>query len=476
MSLAKNSLLYILSTISIKAASFFLLPFYSYLITPEEYGYVYVTSAFTTFMSLFIVLSLNGAIQRFFFECSTEAEVKKMYSNITGIVTVFVIGIGGGLLFCKEWISELIGLPILYFDYAVYISIISAYYPLILALLYASEKAKQVSLTSIFLGVIGIVIQLILVLHKQDKALALIQTMLYNAILSFCIFLVYSKKYLTIPRFRIKECVEYIKYSLSQWPSSISVWFISFSDRLLLNRIQGARDTGIYGMGSTLGQIPQMLFHSVNKAYVPYVFRHYKDYEKNNASAINNIVIATTKLISILIGIITILIVLSNNIVNILAPRFQESAYIMPLILIAVFIDCNRIIFMNPLSYNLKYVKIKSAIWVFAAACNIALNIMLIPKYSAIGACVSCLISYSITLIFILYFANKAMPIRYERKKLCKIIGCSSLFALGYFAGDKMQSLVIKMPLILVYVYILVKLNNIQLKQIMSYVKVFSFK
>lgn len=476
MSLAKNSLLYILSTICIKAASFFLLPFYSYLITPEEYGYVYVTSAFSNFMSLFMILSLNGAVQRFYFECNDETEVKRMYSNIVGLVTIVIIVIGGGLLLWKDWIANLIGLPILYFKYAIYISIISSYYPLILALLYASEKAIQVSITSIILGVIGIVIQLTLVLNLEDKSLALIQTMLYNAILSFFVFLVYSKKYFTTPRFYINECKEYLRYSLSQWPSSVSAWFVSFSDRLLLNRMKGAHDTGIYGTGSTLAQIPQLLFHSVNKAYVPYVFRNYKVSESDGGKAMSNVVVSTTKLISILIGFITVLIVFSNNIVNILAPKFQASAYIMPLILIAVFIDCCRIIFMNPLSYHLKYVKIKSAIWVFAAVINIILNIILIPKLSAIGACLSCLISYSITLLMILFFANKAMPIHYEWKKLYEITFYSTLFALSYYIGNGILAFIFKIPLTFLYTYKLLSINNVTLKQIIDYVKVLSNK
>ena len=231
MSLAKNSFLYLISTLCIKATSFILLPFYSYLITPEEYGYVYVTSAFVTFMSLFMIVSLNGAIQRFYFECKNDKEVKALYSNILCIVAIFVICIGGILLSNKSKIANLIGLPINYLDYAIYISMISAFYPLILSLLYVSEKAKQVSLTSIFLGIIGIIIQLTMVLNSEDKTLALIQTMLYNAILSFIIFLIYSRKYLTIPNFNLNKINRYLKYSISQFPSDVSVWFISFSDR-----------------------------------------------------------------------------------------------------------------------------------------------------------------------------------------------------------------------------------------------------
>lgn len=468
MSLAKNSLLYIISTICIKATSFLLLPLYTYLITPEEYGYVYVTSAFVTFMSLFMIISLNGSIQRFYFDCSTEKEIKQLYTNIVTIVLILVLCIGSILIVFRQLISETIGLPLRYYNYAVYISILSAFYPLILALLYASEKAKQVSIVTIFLGIIGIIIQLTLVLVKTDKGLALIQAMFFNALFSFIIFLIYSKKYFTSPKFTKKDYLKYCKYSLSQWPSDISVWLVSFSDRLLLNKLKGAYDTGIYGMGSTLGQIPQILFHSVNKAYVPYVFRHYKEYECGNYEAANIISNVTTKLFSILTFIITALIILSNNIIGILAPQFQNSSYIMPLILLAVLIDCSRIIFMNPLSYNLKYIKIKSAIWFFSAICNIALNIILIPRYSAIGACLSVIFSYSITLLLILFFAKKAMPIQYEILKIRKVLCWSLFFSTAIFIGDDMVTLFFKIPLLFLYTYIICHVNNINHKQVLK--------
>lgn len=474
MSLAKNSLLYIISTICIKATSFLLLPLYTYLITPEEYGYVYVTSAFVTFMSLFMIISLNGSIQRFYFDCSNNFEIKQLYSNIVCIVLLLAISISTTLLIFKQPISEIIGLPIKYYNYAVYISLLSAFYPLILSLLYASEKAKQVSLVTIFLGVLGIIIQLTLVLTKEDKGFALIQAMLLNALFSFIIFLIYSRKYITKPNFNSKDCLKYCKYSLSQFPSDISVWLVSFSDRLLLNKLKGAYDTGIYGMGSTLGQIPQILFHSVNKAYVPYVFRHYKEYECGKKEAISIVSNVTTRLFSILTFVITSLIILSNNIIGILAPQFKNSSYIMPLILFAVLIDCSRIIFMNPLSYNLKYIKIKSMIWMFSAICNIILNILLIPRYSAIGACFSVIFSYSITLLLILYFSKKAMPIQYEKLKLYKIVYYSLLFSTSIFLGDNYISLLLKTPIIFFYMFLILKINNINHKQLYKVCQNFS--
>lgn len=77
--LYKNSLLYLLATLSVKAASFILLPFYSYLISPAEYGYIYIVISFVSFMSIMMTFSVSASISRFYIDCEGIVEVRKMF-------------------------------------------------------------------------------------------------------------------------------------------------------------------------------------------------------------------------------------------------------------------------------------------------------------------------------------------------------------------------------------------------------------
>jgi O-antigen/teichoic acid export membrane protein len=229
----------------------------------------------------------------------------------------------------------------------------------------------------------------------------------------------------------------------------------------LLNKLKGAYDTGIYGMGSTLGQIPQILVHSINKAYVPYVFENYKRVGNDDNANLNNLIKTTTLLFSLITAFVCLLISFSNNIISFFSPQYLESGIIMVLILIAFLIDAYRIIFMNPISYNVKYVKIKSAVWMFSAIFSIGLNLILIPRYSMYGACISLLLSYSTSFLLILYFSNKAMKILYEKDKMFKVFFLSLLFALSFFVGFSILALTIKILLTIIYLYILFKILDI---------------
>lgn len=467
MSLAKNSLLYIISTISVKATSFLLLPFYSHLISPAEYGYVYVVTAFVNFMSLFMTLSLHGALARFFFDCKSSEEIKQLYSTIVSYVfclsTLFMF-----LLYLNSVkLSGFLNLPIVYFRYGIFISYVSTYYPLILSLLYSMQNAKKVSITSTILGLLGIIVQLMMVLIMRDKSLALIQTLLINAILSFLIFCWFSKQYFAIPRFKLKTFILYTKYSISQFPSDMSVWLVQFSDRLFINKFMGSFDAGIYGMGSQLGQIPQVLFHSVNRAYVPFAFSKYKENENGNESALDAIVRSNTVIVSILTSLIALLIALSNNLIALLASQYAKAANVMPMVLVAIWIDCMRILFMHPLAYRVEFMKIKSVIWVLSAILNIGLNFLLIPRFSIYGACFSLILSYGLTCILIVLFANKAIRIHYKKNKIMRIVVLAILFSMTYFLGLSLWAFVIKILFGLVFIYVVVfKYNNIKLGQL----------
>ena len=257
MSLAKNSILYLISTICLKAVGFLLLPLYTHLVSPTEYGYVYVVSAFQTFMGLFLTLSMHGAIGRFYFECKDLDDVKQMYSQQVTTITCSSTILALLMLFFREYVSDVIGLPEKYYILAILISYFSLFYNLIIALLYAMEKAVKISITSVVIGSLTIIMQLAMVLTLQDKALALILAMLFSALLTFVIFIVYSLPYFVRPKYKKQELLKYYKYSISQLPSDVSGWFVAASDRLLLNSIQGASSAGVYGMGNTLGQIAE---------------------------------------------------------------------------------------------------------------------------------------------------------------------------------------------------------------------------
>lgn len=468
--LAKNSALYLVSTVVLKATSFLLLPLYSNLIPPEAYGKVYLVSSYVTFFSIFMTFSMQGAMQRFFFDCKSDNEIKELYSTIV----IFVFGISSVtaalLLVFNNTIAGWMNLPPVYLLLATATVYLSAFYNLILALLYAQQQAVTISVVSIVCGVLSILTQLTLVLTMQDKAFALVLTMLVGGVMHFALFLWFSRKYLVLKFNRIK-LKSSVYYGLSQFPSDISTFIVSLSDRFILNKYKNSGAVGIYGMGNTLGTIPQVLFSSMNSALAPIIFTNYTDRKEGKVPDISYSCSLIEKVSILLTIIITLLIVFSNNIVAILSDKYQQSGFVMFLVLFAVLIDIYRKLFMYPIAYEVKYVKVKSAIWILASALSIGLNLILIPKYSYYGACVSLICANSLTLGLILIASNKAMHPKYKVGKLALILTLSIICSMSFFLGFSWGMIPVKMVIVAVYLVFVYMIYPIDYKEMFSFIK-----
>lgn len=458
MGLAKNSLLYLAATLSIRATSFFLLPLYSNLIPPDIYGQIFVVSSLNNFLSILMSLSMQICISRFYFDCNDEKQIEQLYSTI-----LFFIFISSSLIIAPFYIFShqlaiFLNIPHYYLLMGLTMSYLGVFYQVVLALLYVMQKAKQVSVTSMCLGICQIVIQLCMVINMNDKATALLSTMMIQAISTFVIFIIYSWPYLSFS-FSFKETGKYLKYSFSQFPSDVSGWLVNFTDRIFINKFIGHVGVGIYGIGSNIGQIPMMVFSSMNSAFTPYVNSQYKaiqvaetvqrqDELKANLSRVFLIVS------SILIIINTVFIIFSHDIVNLLNQAYSDAFFVVVVMLITSLMNSYRIIYMAPLVYNIKYTKVKSLIWVIAGLLNITLNYFLIPQYGIYSACINSLLTYTITFLLMLYFGNKAFYIKYEWRSLFKVAFISIAFGLTLLLPTSILFIGMKLLLLIPYMYI----------------------
>lgn len=461
MSLAKNSILYLISTLCIKATSFFLLPLYTHLVPPEVYGQVYVVSSMNVFVTMLLSLSLSICLSRFYFDCKDERQVKQLYSTILLFVFISSTILITPFFLFRGSISEILNIPINYLVMGLIMSYLGVYYQIILALLYAMQKAKQVSITSIFVGVFQIILQLSLVVCLDDKAMALLGTMMIQAITTFIIFIIYSKPYL-IFSFNFSETSKYLKYSLSQFPSDISGWLVNFTDRIFINKFIGSASAGIYGIGANIGMIPNMIFSSMNSAFTPYVNSQYKAIEMADASQDqetlkNNLSHVFLIVSSILLIVNSLFVAFSKDIIHLLNSAYVEAFFVVVVMLFTSLMNSYRIIYMAPLTYNTKYIKVKSMIWVVAGLMNIMLNFFLVPKYGIYAACLNSLVTYTITFLFMLYFSKKAFYIKYDWINLLKIAGASVIYALTILLDTSLLSVLIKLLLFIPYAYVCFK-------------------
>ena len=253
-----------------------------------------------------------------------------------------------------------------------------------------------------------------------------------------------------------------MKYGIHVLPSELSGWAISFIDRFMINSIKGPEFTGIYSTSYRVGQASQIVYDSVNKAFLPFSFARYSDPESNRNAVSQSILLVFT-----LFTVVAFLIALFyKEIIFILDDRYSSGVKILLIIVFAFLFDGYRLIFNVPISYNLNFVKYRSIIFVATGILNIFLNLVLIPKYSIFGAAISLLISFFIRFLVIFFVSLKALNINYYYKKMLQVFGLSMFLLSLTFFHICWYVLIIKSTALIIIAIIYLKICSINLLEV----------
>jgi len=414
-------------------------------------------------MAAVFSLSLRASVFRFYFDDKSIHGVNKMYSSIVYFLFIFASFCYLMLFFGGKYLSTLLEIKLFpYLTIALLASYISIFYHILLSLLLAQEKAKQISVIRLALSILTLILNIVFVLTFEDKLLGFLVSWLIISSIDLILFFIYSKRYLGwgIDLIEIKK---YLKYALVQLPSDLSGWIITFSDRLIINKIKGASDTGVFGIGQKMAMPIQMIGTSVKDAYVPFTFSLYKDLDIKNEKELNRTALHFFTLFSF---VSIIIVVFSKELFQLVDVRYRDGASVLMIMALAYLFRGYRFIFSNPTAYNVKFVKYRSLINISAAIINVGLNVLLIPKYSIKGAALATLITYLIRFVLMFFLAQKAIRINYSLREFLSVIVLSVLFSFCVLLNVSILSFSIKLLFGALYLLLLIKISNINVKHV----------
>ena len=106
-SLGKNSLIYGFGHILTRLVTFFLLPLYTHVFTPEEYGVVSLAYAFMGFTMIFYRYGMDTALLKYAVQ-KKDQERGEYISTIYGIQVITSIVFSGILFVSREIIAKIV--------------------------------------------------------------------------------------------------------------------------------------------------------------------------------------------------------------------------------------------------------------------------------------------------------------------------------------------------------------------------------
>jgi O-antigen/teichoic acid export membrane protein len=428
----KNSGIYVIVSILQKAMMFFLLPLYTSYLSPDDYGILNVITSITSLLSMFFLLSLNGAAIRFHYNnVHNELKIKKIWGTLCTFVVINSLVLGSVFILSHKYLLEPFAKGIDFYPYlflGILTTIVTPLYLFFQTYLQTIQNGIRFGVNIMFNFLLNVGLVILFVVGFEKGVLGVLWANLITAVVFF-IYAIFAffrkldaglKKEVLHPAFR---------YSLPLLPHSVFSWIMSMIDRVFLNNLKGKTETGLYSVGYQFGNIVGILTTAVNQAYVPWFFEQEKQGEQGRARIVK---IAET-LTVIYCFIALVISLFSPEILRIMVTEKYRMAWkYIPFISFAY-------VFRGLYYFYVSVLFLKETKWVpiitfSAASIGLLLNIFLIPVLGGIGAGISSIISLFICSIISLLLSQKAdHSIKFKWVRMYFFTGLFFLLAITLF-------------------------------------------
>jgi O-antigen/teichoic acid export membrane protein len=174
----KNSGIYGIVSILQKAIGFFLLPLYTAYLSTTDYGIIGVVSSIVSFLSLFYMLSLNGAVTRFYYEYKSDEErVKELWGTIITFVLINSLLLSSILFTFHKYLLDPFAKGINFYPY-IFLGLIAItlnpMYSIFQSTLQTRQIGRKYGLNNLIFFIINLVLTIILVVVFNLKAVGVL--------------------------------------------------------------------------------------------------------------------------------------------------------------------------------------------------------------------------------------------------------------------------------------------------------------
>lgn len=453
--LSRDTAIYGISTMVGRFLSFLLVPFYTNIFLPAEYGIIANIYIFIGIFNIVYMYGMDAAYLKFAGLSSNETQ-RDNFS--TPYITVFISGIFLSILMIliRGPVFGLLEVPVNYYYlmyYSAGILFLDSLAVIPFIQLRLQRKAKKFAAFKLINIGINIVLNLVLILKYKMGIEAVLISNLFASVSSLLLLLPDIFKNLRFS-FNIELLKKLLKFGLPYLPAGLSSMLIQGIDRPILGKLTNLDTVGIYNACYKLGIFMMLFVNMFQYAWQPFFLQNA---EEKNAKEIFSKVLTYFTLASALILVILSLFIDDIVAIPVMHGRtLIDSAYwgglsIVPIILFGYLFNGLYVIFTAGIYIEEKsmYIPLITGI---GAAVNIGVNFLLIPVWGIMGAALATLASYLAMSIGLYIVTQRFYKIEYEIAKLTKIF--SAILIIGgiyYYLFYTGQLLLIYKILLLVF-------------------------
>lgn len=325
----KTSGIYLIGNVLTKAVAFIMLPIYTKYLSPSDYGTYDVNIAYITFLSSVLFLDIWSGMMRYMFDFKDIDEKKKpilsgiiIFAVSTVVYTLFTFSLG---------IMMNINYLFWVFLYGLTLNLQQMF----------SYIIRGIGKNALFAiaGLVGSIITMfsnvifIAIYHAGYEFLYVSSILgaLFNILILMCGFNIW--KLFNRDNFNKKLTYEIFIFSLPLTVNSVSWWFLTAFNRVMISNTLSVAENGIYAVANKFTSIMQLVDQAFQMAWQEISFEKGSSKDKNKGKFFSNAINEYIKFMSL--GVAILLPVVRIIFPYFVASSFNRALQIIPLALVA---------------------------------------------------------------------------------------------------------------------------------------------
>lgn len=410
----KSKLIYSFSILIERSVSFLLLPLFTHLLLPSEYGVFGVLFSMIALMAYINTLGMENGLMNFYQRVDDK---QALFSTIFWSMAVVSLLFSTAIFLLADDVSILLFKSDIYGFHVRIASFILLFDTLVRYYQFKSigkQKSRLYFSVSLVRGIGVVLMNLLLLLCLQ---LGLKGVVLSYLATSICVALLVSPQIFKDIKLSFNHSLfnEILRFVFPLMWTSIFLLLLNFVDRFLITQILGTWEAGLYHAVYRMGMVLNIFILAFYMGGVPFSQDWLNKNPKDHSVFVrlNNILffisISMALIFSLIIPHIVQIRVFDIQLVN---ARYLEALPIVPVILLSYVFYGLYIGFNLPILHLNKnhMLAIFSGI---ACGINILLNILLIPKYHVYGAALATLIAFIVLAISLYFYIHREVKSKY---------------------------------------------------------------
>jgi O-antigen/teichoic acid export membrane protein len=410
--LISESFVYGLSGVISRFLTIFLVPIYTRIFVPEDYGVMSLVTTTVTLISILVTLALDSSAHRWYWDTADTLHRKITLASWTWcqmtVSVIFAI-----LVFAfSGWLGVvLIGRA----NAGIYFRLVAITIPLnglntvVTNWLRMQRRPWATMSYSLGITLVNILVTIILVVFLGWGLIGVYVAQILAGTIGTGTSLILLKDWVNPRRFQWSRLKIMLRYGFPLIPAGLAYWTITLSGFYFVRFFSSTSEVGLFQVGSTVASAVALCTGAFQQAWGPFALSIYKDPAAQQVYA--NVLIAYLWLSCFVSTAITLF---ASEILRLFTTEaYMGAAHVIGFLAFThVMIGLGYIGAIGPLI--VKTTKPYGFAVIVAALLTISLNLFLAPSFGKEGSAIASLAGQSFIPLYVFYKSQKMYPIPYR--------------------------------------------------------------